>query len=207
MLNSAELRVLGSLMEKESTTPEYYPLTLNSLMAACNQKTNRWPVTALDEADIAEAIQGLRNRRFAAEISGAGMRVPKYAQRFTETLNMGRREAAVLCVLMLRGPETTGELKARTERMHAFADLEEIETVLQKLVATGMVVRMGRQPGQKEARFMHLLGGQVTAEQFSSIPQPEMANSTADRLGLLEAEVSRLREEVGDLRRRLEAVL
>ncbi len=124
ILSPVEIRVLGALMEKESTTPEYYPLSLNSLVAACNQKTNRWPVTDYTEGDLQGAIEALRYRGFAAVITG-GSRVAKYAQRFTEKINLGRRENAILCVLMLRGPQTVGEIKGRTERMYAFADLEE----------------------------------------------------------------------------------
>src|SRR5690348_2485917 len=132
-LGSAELRVLGALIEKETTTPEYYPMSLNALVAACNQKTNRWPVTEYAEDDVMGAIEDLRPRGFAAVITG-GSRVTKYAQRFTEKLNLGRRETAILCVLMLRGPQTVGEIKGRTERMYEFADLEETETVLNRMM-------------------------------------------------------------------------
>src|SRR5271168_2838741 len=123
VLKSADVRVLGALIEKENTTPEYYPMTLNSLVAACNQKSNRWPVTELQDYEVQSAVSGLRSYGFAAEISGSS-RVPKYAQRFTEKLNMGRRETAILCVLMLRGQQTLGEIKGRTERTYEFADLE-----------------------------------------------------------------------------------
>jgi uncharacterized protein YceH (UPF0502 family) len=128
-LNPVELRVLGALIEKESTTPEYYPMSLNSLVAACNQKTNRWPVTEYSDDDVMAALDGLRARGFAAAITG-GSRVTKFAQRFTEKLNLGRRETAILCVLMLRGPQTVGEIKGRTERIYNFADLDETATVL-----------------------------------------------------------------------------
>src|SRR5580698_1393755 len=131
-LQPVELRVLGVLIEKETTTPEYYPMTLNSLVAACNQKTNRWPVTEYADDDVMAALDSLKARGFAAAIIG-GSRVTKFAQRFTDKLNPGRRETAILCVLMLRGPQTIGEIKGRTERMYSFADLDETETVLQKM--------------------------------------------------------------------------
>src|ERR1700722_17354988 len=151
-LNPVELRVLGALIEKESTTPEYYPMSLNSLVAACNQKTNRWPVTEYTDDDVMEGIEGLKLRGFAASIT-AGARVVKFAQRFTEKLNLGRRETAILCVLMLRGPQTVGEIKGRTERMYEFADLDETETVLQKLMerAEGALAqKLPHAPGTKE---------------------------------------------------------
>src|SRR5271166_3775157 len=131
-LDPVELRVLGALIEKESTTPEYYPMTLNSLVAACNQKTNRWPVTDYTESDLQGALEDLRHRGYAAMVTG-GSRVTKFAQRFTEKLNLGRRETAILCILMLRGQQTVGEIKGRTERFYEFGDLDEVETVLHKL--------------------------------------------------------------------------
>src|SRR5580700_9203353 len=160
-LDPVEVRVLGTLIEKESTTPEYYPMTLNSLVAACNQKTNRWPVTEYAEGDVTAGIDGLKARGFAASIQGSG-RVTKFAQRFTEKLNLGRRETAILCVLMLRGQQTVGEIKGRTERMYGFADLDETETVLQKMTGT-LVQKLPHAPGTKEPRYAHLLGGPVEA--------------------------------------------
>jgi uncharacterized protein YceH (UPF0502 family) len=196
-LDPAELRVLGALIEKESTTPEYYPMSLNSLVAACNQKTNRWPVTEYSEDDIMAALDGLKARGFAAAITG-GSRVTKFAQRFTEKLNLGRRENAILCVLMLRGPQTIGEIKGRTERIYSFSDLDETETVLQKMLGS-FVQKLPHAPGTKEPRFAHTLGGAVES--------PAPVAPPTDRLSTLEAEVARLREEVADLRRRLEEVL
>jgi uncharacterized protein len=186
-LSPVELRVLGTLIEKESTTPEYYPMTLNSLVAACNQKTNRWPVSEYTEGDVTSGLDGLKLRGYAAAIVGSG-RVTKFAERFTENLNIGRRETAILCVLLLRGPQTVGEIKGRTERMYAFADLEETETVLHKMMDSYV---------QKlpHARYTHTLGGPV-----------EVPVQT-DRLSQLETEVAKLREEVADLRRRLDEVL
>jgi uncharacterized protein len=199
-LHPAELRVLGTLIEKESTTPEYYPMTLNSLVAACNQKTNRWPVTDYEENDVLAGIEMLKARGYAASITGSG-RATKYAQRFTEKLNLGRRETAILCVLMLRGQQTPGEIKARTERMYGFADLDETETVLNKLIEAGWIQRLPQAPGTKEARYAHTLGEVVETE-----ARPPAAPAQ-DRLSSIEAEVARLREEVAELRARLEAVL
>ena len=197
-LQPVELRVLGALIEKESTTPEYYPMTLNSLVAACNQKTNRWPVTEYTEGDVTSGLDGLKARGYAAAITGGG-RVTKFAERFTEKLNVGRRETAILCVLMLRGQQTVGEIKGRTERMYAFADLDETETVLQKMMDT-WVQKLPHAPGTKEPRYAHTLGGPVEAAAAAPVVQ-------SDRLSTLEAEVARLREEVADLRRRLDEVL
>jgi hypothetical protein len=197
-LNSVELRVLGALIEKESTTPEYYPMTLNSLVAACNQKTNRWPVTEYTEGNVTSGLDGLKARGYAAAITGGG-RVTKFAERFTEKLNLGRRETAILCVLMLRGQQTVGEIKGRTERIYAFADLDETETVLQKMMDT-WVQKLPHAPGTKEPRYAHTLGGPVEAAAAAPVVQ-------SDRLSTLEGEVARLREEVAELRRRLDELV
>jgi uncharacterized protein YceH (UPF0502 family) len=202
MLSSPEIRVLGALIEKEITTPEYYPLTLNSLVAACNQKSNRWPVTEYADNDVMSALSDLRSQGFAAEISGSS-RVPKYGQRFTEKLNLGRREIAILCVLMLRGRQTLGEIKGRTERMYGFSDLDEVELVLQKMIdrADGPLARkLPPAPGLKEPRYAQSLG------ELAEEPVVAAAGSS-DRFSLLEAEVARLREEVNELKRRLDEVL
>jgi uncharacterized protein YceH (UPF0502 family) len=207
VLKSAEVRVLGALIEKENTTPEYYPMTLNSLVAACNQKSNRWPVTELQDHDVLSAISNLRSYGFAAEISG-GSRVPKYAQRFTEKLNMGRRETAILCVLMLRGQQTLGEIKGRTVRTYEFADLDEVETVIRKLMNRpegALVQEFAPAAGMKEPRYGQTLGGFV--DQAVAAPQTASNAGGHDRLAALEGEVARLREEVAELRRRLEEVL
>ncbi len=183
-LHPLEIRVLGALIEKESTTPEYYPMSLNSLMAACNQKTNRWPVTEYHEDDVLTGIEGLKARGFAAAITG-GSRVTKYAQRFTEKLNMGRRETAILCVLMLRGPQTTGEIKGRTERMYDFADLDETETVLHKLIdreEDALVQKLPHAPGTKEPRYATALGGVV---EFTAPAQQAAAASCLYRTAWL----------------------
>lgn len=199
-LNPVELRVLGALIEKENTTPEYYPMTLNALVAACNQKSNRWPVTEYGDSDVSGAIERLKMRGYAASITGGG-RVVKFAQRFTEKLNLGRRETAVICVLALRGPQTIGEIRGRTERMYDFADLDEAEMVLGRM--TELVRKLAPAPGMKEPRYAQLLTGEPDLSAVAH-HAPVPAN---DRVTALEAEVARLREEVDELRRKLEAVL
>lgn len=156
---AAELRVLGCLIEKQRTTPEHYPLTLNALRLACNQSTNRDPVVDYDEHTVREAAQALGRRRWSRLASGQGSRAPKYRHLLDEALGIGDDELAVLCVLLLRGPQTPGELKARTERMHRFADLDEVHFVVDKLISRGHVARLQRRPGQKEERYAQLLGG------------------------------------------------
>lgn len=189
--------MIGSLLEKDLVTPEYYPLTLNALVAACNQKHNREPVVSYDDATVEAALEGLRQEKLAAMITGAGLRVPKYRHLLGESLNLGRRELALICVLLLRGPQTTGELRDRTERMHEFADLEEIQGVLDRLIEQGLATRLARQPGTKEPRYAHLFAGEpaVPAVAAASDPAPRI-----DRIGALEAELSRLREEVETLK-------
>ncbi|HVY91325.1 MAG TPA: YceH family protein [Bryobacteraceae bacterium] len=208
LLTPEEVRVLGTLLEKEATTPEYYPLTLNSLIAACNQKTNRWPVVNYSEDDVRLALDGLKAKGMAAEIIGNG-RVSKYAQRYTEKLNLGRRESAILCVLLLRGPQTMGEIKGRTERVYDFADLDEVETVLGKMAARedgALAQKLPAGPGMKEPRWAQTLGGPV---EFSAPAAGgyEAGASSADRVSALEAEVAKLREEISELRRRFDELL
>lgn len=201
MLSAAEVRVLGSLVEKEMATPEYYPLTLNALVNACNQKSNRDPVVSYGEDMVAEAIDCLRERKMAAVITGAGMRVPKYRETLSETLNLGRRELAILCELMLRGPQTVGELRDRAGRLHPFSDLEEVESVLRRLMEwqpEPLVTRLPRLPGAKELRNAHLLSGPPAVAQPAAAA-PETTERTG-RLAALEAEVRELREEVRALR-------
>jgi uncharacterized protein YceH (UPF0502 family) len=199
LLDPVEVRVLGALMEKEATTPEYYPLSLNALVNACNQKTNREPVTDYDDDTVADALASLREKHFALTITG-GSRVNKYQQRISETLNLGRRESAVLCVLFLRGPQTLGEIKDRSERMFSFADLAETEAVLEKLGT--LVKKLPRLPGQKEARYVHLLSGEPDLEAMaepSSIAPPT-------RVAQLEQDLRDLRSEFDELKRRFEAL-
>lgn len=203
-LNSAEVRVLGSLIEKEATTPEYYPLSLNALVNACNQKSNREPVVDYDETTVREATEGLRAKGFA--IISEGGRVLKYSQRFSETLNLGRRELAVLCVLFLRGPQTLGEIRDRSERLFSFSDLTEVEGVLDRLSGTEsgpLVKRLPRQPGQKEVRFAHLLSGDIFPEQNITSPAPLSAPGRIDQL---EQDVAQLRSQLNELAARFEAL-
>jgi hypothetical protein len=206
-LNPLEIRVLGTLIEKESTTPEYYPMSLNSLVAACNQRTSRVPVTDYSEGDILAGLGSLRARGFATETSGSG-RVHKFAQRFTEKLNLGRRETAVLCVLMLRGPQTAGEIKGRSERIYGFSDLEETETVLRRLCERpegALAQRLPPTPGMKEPRFVQALGAQAMGGPVEpGGPAGFSENRPSERLTALETEVAKLRQELDDLRRRFD---
>src|SRR6202034_2665889 len=165
-LDADEVRVLGSLLEKEITTPEYYPLSLNALLNACNQKSNRDPVVHFDEDTVERALYTLRDKGLTVNITGAGSRVPKFGHRLSEKLNLGRRELAVLCELMVRGPQTLGELRTRAERMHPFDDLAEVESVLDRMPE--LVTKLPRRPGEKEARYAHLLSGPVAVA-----PAPE----------------------------------
>jgi uncharacterized protein len=196
VLHPVEVRVVGALLEKETTTPEYYPLTLNALVNACNQKSNREPVVQFDEATVEQALESLRDKGLLLSISGAGSRVTKYGHRITERLNLGRREQAILCELMLRGPQTLGELRSRSERMHRFDDLEEVEAVIER--HPELIVKLPRRPGEKEARYAHLLSGPPEmVETEATAP----SHARADRIGALETEVAALRSEMEDLKR------
>jgi uncharacterized protein YceH (UPF0502 family) len=201
-----ELRVLGCLLEKQRTTPDQYPLSLNALRLACNQTTNRDPVVAFDEGEIHEALQRLARRGWTRLASGAGSRAAKYRQLFDDALGLAGDEVAVLCVLMLRGPQTPGELNQRTGRLHAFAGLDEIHATLDHLAARDLVERLDRRPGQKEERYRHLLGEEggagppatpVAAPSLADEPMPDLAA----RVAALEAEVARLREALASIRR------
>ena len=195
LLHPTEVRVLACLIEKEIATPEYYPLTLNSLMLACNQKSNRDPVTSLNEDTVSQALEALRSKKLAVERTGGGSRVPKYLHRFTEVFNVGRREIALLCELMLRGPQTPGELRSRGERMHSFTDVQEVETCLEGLMqfdAQPLVACLPRQHGTKESRYAHLLAGEPPAE----AEEPASRSGSGGRIAVLEAEVAELRDRV-----------
>src|SRR6185295_16469819 len=161
-LNSAETRVLGALIEKEFATPEYYPLSLNALGAACNQKSNRDPVMSLDDDTVLAAVEGLKAKGLVLGISGSEHRVHKYSHRLGEVFNFDRREQSLICVLMLRGPQTVGELRGRTERLYSFDSLADVESTLSRLMdrTPRLVTKLARQPGEKEARFAHLLAGE-----------------------------------------------
>jgi uncharacterized protein YceH (UPF0502 family) len=203
LLDPVETRVLGALIEKEATTPEYYPLSLNALVNACNQKSNRFPVVDYDEETVRDAIERLRAKRLAMVIIGNG-RVTKYSQSISEQLNLGRRELAALCVLLLRGPQTLGEVKDRADRIFSFGDLEEAERTLEKLAewpSGPLAKKLPRQPGQKEARYAHLLAGEPAVE--AGVPEAAAA-APPNRVQQLEADVAELRAEVVDLKRRFE---
>jgi uncharacterized protein YceH (UPF0502 family) len=195
LLHPIEVRVLGSLLEKEITTPEYYPLSLNALINACNQKSNREPTVNFDQETVEHALQTLRDKGLLLTITGAGSRVPKYGHRISEKLNLGRRELAIVCELMLRGPQTLGELRTRADRMHPFEDLAQVESVIEHLPE--LITKLPRRPGEKEARYAHLLSG------APAIPEnePEVAQPMrSDRIASLEAEVAELRKELESLK-------
>ena len=216
-LSPAEIRVLGCLLEKQRTTPDAYPLSLNALRAACNQSTNRDPVVDYDEATVRDALTRLGRRRWTRLTSSAGSRAAKFRHLLDEALPLSNADRAVLTVLMLRGPQTPGELKQRTDRMHAFADLGAINAALDSLISQELAVRLPRRPGQKEERYAHLLGGEVregdggaampaVAAPAADAPPPVAPPPPADdRLGRLEREVAALREELEQLRARLPA--
>lgn len=212
-LTDVEVRVLGSLLEKEVTTPDNYPLSLNALLAACNQATNREPVVRLDEGAVIPAAVALRRRGLLRQIQPAGSRVTKFEHLLGDELVLGRRELAVLGVLMLRGPQTPGELFARTARLEPFADPADLEGVLERLIARvpePLVARLPRRPGQKEVRFTHLLGGDATVagaapSEEARVVSPGSDAADDDRIGALERTVEALRAEVADLRAELAA--
>jgi len=203
MLNDTEVRVLGSLIEKELTTPEYYPLSLNALVNACNQKSNRDPVLILEEAEVIRALDSLRFKQFAL-LSGAGGRVSKYRHALVEKFRFSPAELALLCELLVRGPQTVGELRTRAERMHQFSDLSDVEAVLEELMerTPAVVTRLPRQPGRKEPRYCHLFAGEPDIS-LAEIPAPVArvrASAENEVVERLEVEVSELRQEVADLR-------
>jgi uncharacterized protein YceH (UPF0502 family) len=207
LLAPEQIRLLGALLEKEVTTPDYYPMTLNSLVHACNQKSCRDPVTAYDEGTVALHLDALRDEhRLAALVAVADSRVAKFKQRLTELYTFSPAERAVLCELLLRGPQTPGELRNRGERMHAFASLEEVQAALKELESRPdgpWVMVLPRQPGRKEARYAHLLGGPPVAgdeEAVEAVSGPGPVNSPTERIARLEAEVERLNGELAALR-------
>jgi uncharacterized protein YceH (UPF0502 family) len=202
-LDAAETRVLGALLEKEITTPDYYPLSTNALVNACNQKSNREPVVSYDDDTVEDALQNLRAKGLAMRVTGEG-RVAKHEQRFTEKFNLGRREAALLCVLMLRCPQTVGELRGRSERLHNFDDLESVETTLSHLAEMEYVKKLPRRAGFKEQRWAHLLAGDVEeAGEKEEAPASERHGDRA-RIAKLEADFAALRQEFEEFRRKFE---
>lgn len=205
LLTEAQARVLGALIEKEITTPDYYPLSMNALLNACNQKSNREPVTELDEDTVRQALHGLDDKNLAGAVRGSDSRVTKYEHRFSEAYNFGRREVAVLCVLLLRGPQTPGELRGRTERLYSFDELSDVQSTLQKLIERDppLVRVLPRQPGTKEPRYMHLFSGDSSVPETNPEAGPSAVASRAEndaRLALLEEQVAALKREVSELR-------
>lgn len=207
LLNETEIRVLGALVEKQITTPEYYPLTLHALTAACNQKNNRNPVMSLAEAEVERGLDSLRDKNLAYVFHGSTSRVPKFKHVAPEILQLNPAELAVMCVLMLSGPQTVGEIRTRGSRLHQFAGLEEVDETLRGLSAREsepLVVKLPRQPGQKDARYVHLLSGEPDGSSAESNVAPERLARGADdsaRAPQIEAQVQALREQVEELAR------
>ena len=205
-LSGEEIRVLGCLIEKQFLTPDVYPLTLNSLVTACNQKTSREPITSYDDITVDAVLVMLQGRGLCAKISGADHRVPKFKELLGEKTGLRVSEIAVLCVMMLRGPQTLNELKVRTDRIHSFADLDEVEATLERLMVREpqvLVSKLPRLAGQKEQRYMHLLGGSVEVDAMPPQVPVQTSSSRDDRLGKLESEVALLRETVSRLEQQL----
>jgi uncharacterized protein YceH (UPF0502 family) len=214
LLDAVEPRVLGSLMEKEATTPDYYPQSLNALVNACNQKNNREPVMTLDEAAVRRGLESLQEKRLAGPASSADSRVTKYEHRAQEAFNFTRGESAILCVLLLRGPQTPGELRGRTERIHRFEHLDEVLSAMQRLMQREPPLArvLPRQPGTKESRYMHLLsgGGEDAAEPTdrgaqTSAPVTGGSPAESSRITRLEEDVVGLREEIAELKQQMES--
>ncbi|MFQ5652897.1 MAG: YceH family protein [bacterium] len=206
-LTPVEVRVLGALVEKEHTTPEYYPLTLNALTNACNQKSNRSPVVSYDEKTVVRALESLREKKLVLMVTGAGSRVPKYKHAFDRRFHFDRPEVAVLCTLMVRGPQTVGEIRGRTSRLYEFRDLDEVENTMQGLMTRGegaYVVQLPRQPGRKESRYAHLFSGEPDIPEDEVAPKLEPARQMVmaenERLATLEGELQALRQEMEELR-------
>ena len=210
VLTAAEARVLGALAEKAATTPEYYPLSLNALINACNQRSNREPVLSLDEDDTRQALHGLEHKGLAGRARSADGRVTKYEHWLGEAFNFSRAEEALVCLLLLRGPQTTGELRGRTERMHRFDEITDVLAGLQKLMEREppLAAALPRQPGTKESRYAHLLSGPVESIALSA-SEPVASGDAAirdERLARLEEDVAALRQEVAVLRQKMEGL-
>ena len=207
LLHALEVRVLGSLMEKEITTPDYYPLSLNALLHACNQRSSRDPVMNLEEDAVRDALDSLNEKGLAGPTSTADSRVTKYEHRLGEAFNFGRPEFAVLCVLFLRGPQTPGELRGRAERLYRFDDLGQVQSALQRLMnrEPPLVKMLPRQPGTKEARYAHLLSGDVETWQPEAASDAALTAGSADseRIARLEDQVAVLQNEIADLQQQL----
>jgi uncharacterized protein YceH (UPF0502 family) len=217
ILSEVETRVLGSLVEKELTTPEYYPLSLNALVNACNQKSNRDPLMKLDENAVSQALRSLDKQGLAGPADAMDNRVTKFEHRLQEAFNFDRREVAILCELLVRGPQTPGELRSRAERMHHFDDLGQVQSTLQRLAQREppIVMMLPRQPGTKEARYAHLLSGAPQTDAQTDPPEAAMSaareagvthsDPDGERITRLENEIAALQNEVADLKRQLAA--
>ncbi len=196
-------------MEKEITTPDYYPLSLNALVNACNQKSNRDPVMTLVEDSVGNALRALNDNSLARSVSAADSRVTKFEHRLQEAFNFDRREAAIFCELLLRGAQTPGELRSRAERMHHFDDLSEVQSALQRLMnrQPPLVKVLARQPGTKESRYIHLLSGDVEPASSSAVHEtPAVASrESADKFSRLESEVAELRKDIAELKQQFSA--
>lgn len=205
LLNEIEARVVGCLIEKEATTPEYYPLTLNALVAACNQKSNRFPVVEYDEKTVQQALDDLREKNIVYVFYGSNSRVPKYKHILPKLLEIDRHEVAVICVLLLRGFQTIGELRERTQRIYEFESLNEVHQTLDELMKRDepLIIELPKQPGQKEARYGHLLSGEISAEAMAStVFTPTQAKQ--DQIAKLEAEIEELKTNFAALRNEFE---
>ncbi len=207
LLSDVEVRVLGSLIEKDITTPDYYPLSLNALVNACNQKNNRDPVMTLDEEAVRAALDSMQLQRLAGPASGADSRVTKYEHRMQEVFNFDRREIAILCVLLLRGPQTPGELRGRAERMYRFEALEDVHATLDRLSQREppLVAVLPRQPGTKESRYMELFSGDAPPAEPVRSRGTDIPSAGSDRVAQLESEVADLRREIAEIQQQLAA--
>ncbi len=207
-LTPLEARVIGCLIEKEVTTPDYYPLTLNSLTAACNQKSNREPVLALSDAEVQDIVSGLISRHLVSDESGFNSRASKFQHRFCNTefgdLKLSQQELGIICCLLLRGPQTPGELRTRTNRLCSFSDVKETEAVLESLAAResgSLVVKLPREAGKRESRYQHLFSGDVDLDALAaSTPMNMVSSASNNNIEALELEVAELRQEVAELR-------
>jgi uncharacterized protein YceH (UPF0502 family) len=208
VLTAVEARVLGALVEKEITTPDYYPLSLNALVNACNQRSNREPVMNVTEDEVRQALNALQDKSLAGHARSADGRVPKYEHWLGEAFNFSRAEVALLCVLLLRGPQTPGELRGRTERLHRFDEISDVIGGLQKLMdrEPSLAAVLPRQPGTKESRYAHLLSGPVESIAVAAPDVFPQSSVGGERIERLEAEVSDLRRQVDELRQKIETL-
>jgi uncharacterized protein YceH (UPF0502 family) len=215
LLTHVEVRVLGSLVEKDATTPDYYPLSLNALINACNQKSNRDPFMELHEDEVREALSSLQEKRLTGPVNSADSRVTKYEHRMQEVYNFSRGENAILCVLLLRGPQTPGELRGRTERIHRFEDLDEVQSALQRLMQREPPLArvLPRQPGTKEARYVHLFSGDVevpgppeslNAARTVRVDSSERVERLEELIRVLQGEVEELKQQFASFRKQFE---